>query len=166
MLEAIKLGARKLQLHFYKMFSTVVAVEGFHIRNYGFVCKELTILYGQSDRFDHLVFAWPDQVEICAEDKLTVNYCTLNLHGIHYSEGIVPYSVLQTALERIKTHHIICHGSTTADFLRTQLPYTKITDTATLHTLPKVLEMKTCGLSHAGRHCSLAKSIYIRDNFN
>ena len=151
------------------MFKVYVGAEGFTLRNGEFIIKELSFVYGSGPDYEHFIFEAPAGMVISPLDQQTVNYCTRNLHSLRWDEGLVPYSALHSILISISNCHIICHGCTTYNKIKKMLPNAKITDTSAIgNVLPASIANRSCGRRHGpsrGRHCALAKAIYIRENF-
>ena len=152
------------------MFTVYVGLEGFNLDG-GFIPKELTILYATEgdQEHDHFVFGAPRGIELSIVDQQTVNWTTRNLHGIHWDEGMVPHECIPMLLRTLGSCSIVCHGSTSANYLARMLPNALITDTSSSRIkLPAQLPKSRCGRRHdrnGGRNCSLAKAIYIRSQY-
>ena len=145
------------------MFTVYVGMEGFMVDG-GFTVKEMTMLYEPGTEFDHFLFS-PPVGALNAVDQKTVNWTTRNLHRLHWTEGLVPYETLHGILDSISNCIIVCHGHTTANYLAKMLPNALVQDTSKKFKLPREIPMAGCGRCHGGRHCSLAKAKYIRENF-
>ena len=148
------------------MFTVFVALEGFHLKNFGFIVKEMTVVYPTGSEYDHFLFESPSGVPFAEGDQQTVNFCTNKIHGLHWDEGTIPYQTVFKVLDGIRSCHIVCHGCAASQFIKKHLPNSKVTDTASLgHVLPRTILKRPCGRKHRGRNCSLSKAFYIMENF-
>ncbi len=145
------------------MISVIASFEGFSLRH-TYIIKEATFLFPDGHYHQYL-FAPPD-LHLTPADRTTVQWTTRNLNGLHWEDGLLPYHTLPEILQRISSCcRIYAHGSMARKFLAEQLPRSLIVDTSLDGKYPATLRAAPCGRDHNPRYCSLAKALYIRDNF-
>ena len=137
-----------------------------------FVVRELSLYFPQSGGRMHYFLEPPRGLKLDDADKKTDVYTKRVLGGISIYEripGSIAYSELENILAKLVfNHRMLCIGHVTLRFLEELLPYAAIQDIqlSTALKYPKTLPRLDCGYRHEGRHCSLAKLRYFKDNYN
>lgn len=81
----------------------VVDFEGFKHKSKPFVVKELAVC---SDNLDAMTFKPPsDFAQLTHEEQRGFSWCTHNLHGIHWCDGMYDYSDLYPIATAIRLRH-------------------------------------------------------------
>lgn len=138
-----------------------IAGEGFTLPS-GFVLKEMTILFSNRE-YKHFIFKKPENIILTAKDKRTIRYTTSYFNNLSFTEGDIPYNIIDDILSPYKNYTIYTYSNIFTSFLKKRLPTSVVINIQTLgFNLPKNLPKPNCFKNHNPRYCSLAKALNIR----
>ena len=146
----------------------IISLEGFSLKHQ-YIIKELTVMK-MNGHYEHFLFSAP-QMNITHQDRVTIQYTERNISGLLWSDGTLSYSSLIDILGKAATAanggRIYCHGNMAREFLASRLPSTTclVDSSQAGKKFPKRQQGGLCGKIHNGRYCSLAKAMFILDNF-
>lgn len=133
-----------------------VASEGFTLPS-GFVLKEITILFPNRE-YKHFLFKQPRSFTPTDNDISTIRYTTTHLNQLSFTEGDIPYNLINSILTPYKDYKIYTYSTVLENLLQTILPTTTIINIQSLgYKLPLTLPKPNCFKNHNPRYCSLAK---------
>ena len=154
--------------------TAIVSLEGVNLRS-GLVVREMSIYFPRHGSFRHYFFEAP-HLELTYGDRQTDRYYRNILGGIGLETpipGALRPRCVEEILQSLSRHYIYICGNVGYQYIRSILPYSRITDVqrVSAFTYPNSLEAAGCGVAcHAPRRCSLSKLIVLRDfcinNFN
>ena len=137
-----------------------IAAEGFTLPS-GFVLKELTIIF-QNREYKHFMFKNPDNFYPTRKDLETIRYTTKHKNQLSFTEGDVPYNLINDILAPYKDYKLYTYSGVFCSFLQKRLPTTTVLNIQSFgHYLPLKLPKPTCFRNHNPRYCSLAKALKI-----
>ena len=144
----------------------IAAIEGFGLRNGGFVLRELTLIF-PDDSEQHFQFKNPEDLCLNEAEMKTAKFAQKYLNGFHPSDDencCLPYVVYPKILDNIQNCRIYCAGEVSHSFFTRNLPYSRVIDVCTLmdFSYPVELDNPGCFKLHHYRYCSLAKARHIR----
>ena len=142
-----------------------VGFEGYVTRS-GFIHKELCIYY-DGDAYDHCLFKKP-QWNLSEMDMATVRFATLQLNGLQYNDGGIPYKEIDQILNNIEKHNIYTFCEVAVETLKRYLPNNpKIKNIQDLgYEMPKRLKYSYCFRAHTPRYCAKSKAQEVKNFMN
>ena len=134
-----------------------ITAEGYTLPS-GYILKELSILFPNRE-YKHFIFKKPDSFIPTDKDNYTIRFTTDKLNQLSFTEGDIPYNIINDILTPYKDYRIYTYSYPFQKFLQNILPTTTLINIQSCgYKLPEYLPKPNCFKNHKARYCSLAKA--------
>ena len=139
----------------------VICTEGFQLKD-SYILKELTIL-SMGEEWKHFFFL-PPAIKLSTNDKAWIRHSTRYCHELSWSDGDIPYTLIQPILEKFKDLTIYSYGQYDTNLLEEFLPTSVIVNIQREgYTLPNSIKKRNCFNNHNPSRCALAKAHAVKE---
>jgi hypothetical protein len=135
----------------------------------------MSLYFPRHRSYRHFFFQSPRSLQLTMGDKQTDRYYKDILGGIGLSTfipGSLNYRCVAEILLSLHGYYIYTCGNVAYHFIRSNLPYSRLTDIQTVSAFvyPPTLPPAGCGMDHPPRYCSFSKIRAVKEfccqNFN